>query len=108
MNQKNKYFFFTIFIPLFIGALIYILNIKYAPIRNYLPDFLWAFSFYSSIRIFNSTIQNSYIILICTLFSLFYEIGQSCHLFKGTFDYLDLFFYMLGILSSFIILKNKF
>ena len=73
------------------------------------PDGLWLFSYISLIFIVwkNQINRHSIIwIFIIPFYAISLEIGQLLNYFKGTFDFNDLFFYAIGIISPFIIFNN--
>ena len=75
-------------------------------IVNHLPDYLWAYSFSSTLILFNKNIFiNSWILpFIPVLLDIFLEILQLNNILAGTFDYFDILAYLLGSLLSFFIL----
>ena len=64
------------------------------------PDGLWIFSYVCLVfLIWGNKINKNIIlwILIILLLALTHEFGQLFEIFSGTFDYLDILFYVLGI-----------
>lgn len=91
------------FFPLIIGVLIYAFVPEFRFIRNHIPDTLWSFSLYSTLRIlgaFNSNKKSVLTASLCTFF--FYEIGQKLNWFSGTYDHYDIVSYLVGVLIAFI------
>jgi len=75
-------------------------------IDDYIPDLLWAFSFFSLLSSLNLPGNNSTPrLILCFLVSLIFEIGQ-IGLIPGTFDFLDIFSYSAGILLSYYMLEK--
>ncbi len=71
-----------------------------------LPDGLWVYAFTSAILlIWNGRL--SWWIIIPLITGVFVEIAQAFHLFKGTFDYVDLLLSISAFFSSILILKTK-
>lgn len=75
-----------------------------------LPDGLWIFS-YISLMLFiwqNSISKKNIIwILIIPFLAIGSEIGQLLGFVSGTFDYIDLVFYFLGMSLPFIFYRNS-
>jgi hypothetical protein len=71
-----------------------------------LPDGLWVYSFTSIILILWAGKINFWLIIPFS-FGILIEILQGLS-FKGTFDYLDLAFSIIGISTSTIIINRKF
>jgi len=65
-----------------------------------LPDGLWMFSFtYAVLMILKFPFrkkQDGFILLLPVLVSLIGEISQLCELVQGTFDFMDILFYLIG------------
>lgn len=79
-------------------------------IRNWGPDFLWAFALGNSILLIwrNSPRINSTIfLLLCFLFSCVFEYLQYSKVLAGTYDSLDILTYLIGFVLSFLIIRNK-
>lgn len=80
-------------------------------IRYNLPDLLWVFSFTSLLfLIWNMKISKESIVYLVIPMGLgiISELGQLFSIVNGTFDKLDLFFYLLGgLFSIYIISKLK-
>jgi hypothetical protein len=92
--------------PLALGVFIYMLSPDFRIIRNYLPDTLWSFSFYSTLTIFGAFNSNKRIIFISSVcIFVFYEFGQKYNIFSGTYDYLDFVSYSVGLLLAFFIVE---
>ena len=79
-----------------------------AMIRNFVPDFLWMFSFYFFRVIFSKKVTKKYI-SVTAFYSLFlgigFEIMQKTRLIKGTFDYWDITIYVISISIACLIEK---
>ena len=74
-----------------------------------LPDGLWIFSYVALIMaIWKNKINKESIfwVLIIPFIAIMSEIGQLYALVPGTFDILDLTFYLLGVLTPFIFINN--
>lgn len=69
-----------------------------------LPDGLWCYSFVSAFLIIDKRV--SFWLLIPFLFGVGIEILQYYSLFKGTYDSVDVFFYILGFFLPFISLNK--
>lgn len=75
-----------------------------------LPDGLWIFSYISlTLVIWRNKItkQNVFWILIIPCFAIISELGQSFKIVSGTFDYTDLTFYFLGVITPLVLFKNS-
>lgn len=73
------------------------------------PDGLWLFSYITLILVVwkNQINKHSIIwILVVPFYAIILEIGQLLDYWKGTFDFNDLLFYSMGIISPFIIYNN--
>lgn len=76
-----------------------------------LPDGLWIFSYIClMLFIWNTkiTYKNIVWLLIIPLLAILSEIGQLFSLINGTFDFVDLTFYILGLLLPFILFNHSF
>ena len=76
-----------------------------------LPDGIWIFSYVLvMISIWNFTLNKKSIfwMTIIPLVAIFSEIFQIFDFIPGTFDFVDLSFYILGFILPFIIFKNHF
>lgn len=76
-----------------------------------LPDGLWIFSFITiTLALWNNQITKRNVVWIFTLplFILVHELLQLTGLGNGTFDYLDLIFYIAGTIIPFILYTNLF
>jgi len=68
----------------------------------YLPDALWAYALYYTL----SLIHKSWISVFLTfLTSICWELLQQYNIVNGTFDYIDIFMYLMAILIAIIIKK---
>ena len=79
-------------------------------IKYNLPDFLWVFSFTSlMLIIWNKGLfkENIFYIIFPTLVGVLSELGQLLNTISGTFDYMDILFYLLGGLLSLSIFINS-
>jgi len=75
-----------------------------------LPDGLWIFSYVALIMtIWRNQINRISIfwILIIPVLAIGSEVGQFYYLVPGTFDFVDLTFYLLGVLAPFIFIPNS-
>jgi hypothetical protein len=75
-----------------------------------LPDGLWLFSYLSVLLvIWGNTIskQNIYWLLSVPLIAIFSEIGQFFEIISGTFDILDLIFYIAGTVMPILTFTNS-
>ncbi len=73
------------------------------------PDALWIFSYMSiTLLIWRNEInkQNYFWIFIMPIISILSEVGQLLNIIPGTFDFIDLFFYVLGFISPLLIFTN--
>lgn len=73
------------------------------------PDALWIFSYMSiTLLIWRNEInkQNYFWIFIMPIISILSEVGQLLNIFPGTFDLIDLIFYVLGFISPLLIFTN--
>ena len=74
-----------------------------------LPDGLWLFSYLSVLlMVWDNTISkhNIHWLLLVPLFAVFSEIGQLFKIVPGTFDILDLTFYIAGTALPILIFTN--
>lgn len=107
-------------VSLLLGCLIYFVsdlhlmcnNIYF--IRNYLPDFLWCFSFYNFVSLIISKMSRNYVLLSSLyvfVFSIGFEWLQYRHFVKGTFDCFDIVTYAMAIilaaLSEYILWRKE-
>jgi hypothetical protein len=96
---KRSDVFLNIIVPLFLGLLIYwtgkTASIP-APIRNYLPDSLWAYAFISTILIIWDRAINISWIAIVFLAACCFEGLQWVHVIAGTGDIADIVVYFLS------------
>lgn len=75
-----------------------------------LPDGLWLFSYVSLVMAFwknKIQINSLFWILFLPIWALAHEIGQFFHLVQGTFDFVDVVFYIVAILLPFILYSNS-
>lgn len=96
-------------VSLILGIIIYYIfkygviannTIFVAFIRNFIPDFLWIFSFYFFGINVTKKIFTKYIILTAiysALLGIAFEILQKMAIIKGTFDFYDILTYMISI-----------
>lgn len=73
-----------------------------------LPDGLWLFSYVSLVLLIwknRITWESSFWIIVIPILIVFAEIGQLCNIVPGTFDLVDIAFYLLGAILPIIILK---
>lgn len=105
--KKNAYKLIICVLPLIIGVIVYKLSIFFPSIiRNYLPDFCWAFSLFFSLHLIRPYNGNLLVILvISSILSSTYEIGQKLNYFDGTFDIFDLIIYHIAFVLAIILVK---
>ena len=75
-----------------------------------LPDGLWLFSYISLLLVIWSNViskQNIHWVLLVPLIAIFSEIGQLIKLVPGTFDLVDLGFYLSGTILPILIFANS-
>ena len=75
-----------------------------------LPDGLWIFSYTSLVLyIWKNKLkkENIFWVLIVPFISIFSELGQIFNIIPGTFDLIDLIFYLMGFLLPFFIYRIK-
>ena len=75
-----------------------------------LPDGLWLFSYISLLLLIWGNViskQNIHWVLLVPLIAIFSEIGQLIKLVPGTFDIVDLGFYLLGTILPILIFANS-
>jgi hypothetical protein len=106
MFRNIMTFFLTVITPLFFGCIIYLLpgylNFVGVNFDNYIPDFLWSFSLFSILHFFKIPSEVLFFrIATALLLSFLFEFSQWLFVF-GTFDYIDLLCYALGILASYL------
>ena len=96
-----------IILALLIGTSIYIFDdyIHVRLIRNYLPDFCWAFAFSLTISLFSTNlIEVIFIPIIC---GIFLEICQYNNLILGTGDFYDVLIEILACLTTILIIRGR-
>jgi hypothetical protein len=82
-------------------------TVSFSPVRNYLPDGLWAYAFCSTILIiWDRKIHLPWLFFIISVFSLF-EILQAVNIIAGTGDVLDIVVYLLFGAAA-VLLNNAF
>ena len=75
-----------------------------------LPDGLWIFSYTSLVLyIWKNKLkkENIFWVFIVPFISIFSELGQIFNIIPGTFDLIDLIFYLIGFLLPFFIYEIK-
>ena len=75
-----------------------------------LPDGLWLFSYLSVLlAVWDNTISkdNIHWILLVPAIAVLIEFGQLFHIVSGTFDILDLTFYLVGAVLPILIFTNS-
>ncbi|AYN01978.1 hypothetical protein EAG08_18275 [Chryseobacterium sp. 3008163] len=75
-----------------------------------LPDGLWVFSYVTlMISVWNFIINKQSFLWICIIpiIAIFSEIFQIFQIVSGTFDIIDLLFYLLGLILPFILFKKQ-
>jgi hypothetical protein len=99
---RGKVFLFTVVLPVLLGALIYtsgFIILYLQPIRNYLPDGLWAFALISILYfIWQGQPKLLWLIAAAVVFVLF-ELFQATGIIEGTGDPIDvlIYFFFSGI-----------
>lgn len=77
-------------------------------VRNFIPDFLWMFSFFFLSVNYSKRITKKYIILT-SIYALalgtLFELLQMVNVVKGTFDILDIIVYIISIIIACIVEK---
>lgn len=75
-----------------------------------LPDGLWVFSYCSlMLLIWDSNVSKQNILWFCLIpfIAVFSELGQLLNVVPGTFDVVDLAFYIIGAITPFVIFSNN-
>ena len=75
-------------------------------IKFSLPDGLWIFSYVCLLLLIwsdNGIKKSIHWVLIIPIIAIFSEVGQLSNIVPGTFDPIDLVFYLLGTFSPFLI-----
>jgi len=75
-----------------------------------LPDGLWVFSYTSlTLLIWGGNInkRNIFWVFLIPFIAISYEMGQLFNIIPGTFDALDLIFYIMGAISPLIFFTNN-
>ena len=107
---------FSWFENLGLSSLVTILRDKFTSFKGFvpswfyysLPDGLWMYSFSSSFIIFINGKKSIFLWLLIPLFTgPVVEILQLLELFPGTFDIIDIFFYILAIFISLTFNKKQ-
>lgn len=121
MNKKTIIFYIiNIIFPLFLGCLIYIftrdttyinkifnatVHIEKNALINifsfYVADYLWAYALFFSLRFFWNSVLSA---CLTVFWGIIWECLQ-ISVIKGTFDFIDIFMYILATLIAIIILK---
>ena len=86
-----------------IQGYIYQLNID--AIKNFLPDFLWAFSF--TCAFFVITRNRKHVILIVALCGILWESLQFTGIISGTGDIIDVIMYLTAVYTAVLINKKE-
>lgn len=103
-------------LPVMAGSLLYLLPLTAHSLqflRNYLPDGLWAYAFFSCILIIWERHINFIWVFIVVLIVATFEWLQSAHIIRGTGDLIDLAVYLafgglaLSINKYFLKLQSK-
>lgn len=109
--RKIQALVFLVLTPLLLGILLYVLAETVSMqgfVRNYLPDFLWAFSLISAFSIiWNNKIPYYWWFVLALAFAG-WDYGQYKGFVQGTGDPMDLIAYALGWLASPIIIHRYF
>lgn len=78
-------------------------------VRNFIPDFLWMFSFFFLSVNYSKRITKKYVTLT-SLYALalgiLFELLQMANVVRGTFDILDIIVYIIAILIACIVEKH--
>lgn len=132
-NRKRVLFYgINIVLPLLIGGIVYvvfrrdtylaefvfeIIGLKQKEIilpawlsfivRNYISDFLWAYSLaFALSSLFQYKRRNAVIVfVICVVFALTIELLQNTRAFSGTFDVVDIALEAISVLLALLIIK---
>jgi hypothetical protein len=106
---RQKDIFYNVALPLAAGCLLYALHPTaqwQTVLKNYLPDALWAYAFFSCMLIIWQRRINFTWILITVLVVAVFELLQSKQVIGGTGDIADLVVYLIfGAIALFI---NKY
>ena len=90
--------FCNVLLPIIMGYLFYLLPLKSQSLKllkNYLPDGLWAYAFFSCVLvIWGRHINFSWIFITVLTFAAF-EFLQSKHIINGTGDIFDFVIYLI-------------
>ncbi len=95
-----------ILLSLIAGVVIYMIS-PLGKLKNYGPDFLWAFAFALAINGLSKTSFTIKPILTVTIVGVFYELGQKYGLWSGTYDPLDITVYVFGAIIGQMICAKK-
>ena len=106
---KQKDAICNVILPVIAGSLFYLLPptgqlLQF--LRNYLPDGLWAYAFFSCILIIWQRHINFAWILITILIVTAFELLQSQHIIRGTGDFFDLVIYL--VFGGIALFTNKY
>ncbi|MGS4346650.1 hypothetical protein ACKUSY_13860 [Myroides odoratus] len=122
IHAVNSTYFWFVFFPLFLGALIYVvardrsiyflqfLSLNFSKvelpywIQYHLPDGLWAFAFSSLVAIIWQDVRSKAYYAWLTVLLL---VVVGLEVFYGTFDWYDLLFMLLGIGLAFGIFRVR-
>lgn len=108
LNKKHD-ILLNIFLPVLVGIIIYALigtESLLQVIKNYLPDWLWAYSYTAAILIVWDRKPKLCWILIVIGSVILFEVSQYFHFIAGTGDFLDIIVYFVAMATSY--LTNKF
>jgi hypothetical protein len=97
--NKRSDLLLNVIVPLLLGLLLYWAGKAIflpAPVRNYLPDSLWAYAFISSILIVWDREINFAWITPVFIISICFELLQYGHIIHGTGDFTDIIAYLLS------------
>jgi len=100
---------YNVTFPIIIGCVFYFLPLTgqfLKLLKNYLPDGLWAYAFFSSILIIWGRHLNFIWICITVLIFAAFELLQSKHIIKGTGDFFDFITYL--IFGGIALFTNKY
>ena len=68
----------------------------------YLPDFLWSFALYYALSLIHKSLISAF---IASFTGICWELLQQYNIVNGTFDFIDIFMYLMAILVAVIIKK---
>jgi hypothetical protein len=90
-------------LPILIGILIYKWDFCMKLIKNYLPDFLWAYAFASCILIIWNRKINIFWYTLSFIVCICFEIAQFQEIINGTGDIVDIAIYTISFIFAIVI-----